>query len=67
VLCSPHNILGFLIQRLLVTFTTALICDMNKGSPVPVSSFLFPTYYPDTGTGSEYLTVLMLDSSVKPV
>ena len=22
---------------------------------MPVSSFLFPTYYPDTGTGSEYL------------
>jgi hypothetical protein len=28
---------------------------MNKGLPVPVSSFPFPHYYPDTGTGSNYL------------
>ena len=33
---------------------------------MPVSSFLFPTYYPDTGTGSEYLNRTHVGSFGQP-
>jgi hypothetical protein len=29
------------------------MCGMNTGNRCSYSSFPFPTYYPDTGTGSE--------------
>jgi hypothetical protein len=29
------------------------MCGMNTGNRYPYSPFPFPTYYPDTGTGSE--------------
>ncbi len=50
----PHNILGFLTQMLLSSFTTAPICGMNRGNQCPYPPFPFPTYYPDAGTGSDY-------------
>jgi hypothetical protein len=50
----PYNILGFLPHRLLTTFTAAAICGMNRGNQCPYPPFL-SHYYPDTGTGSEYL------------
>jgi hypothetical protein len=34
--------------------------------PVPVSSFPFPTYYPDTGTGSKYSNRTYVGPSVNP-
>jgi hypothetical protein len=30
------------------------MCGMNTGNRCPYPPFPFPTYYPDTGTGSEY-------------
>jgi hypothetical protein len=55
----PHRglhyvFVGFLNHRLLNTFTDAAICGMNRGNRCSYSSFPFPTYYPDTGTGSGY-------------
>ena len=34
--------------------------------PVSISSFPFPTYYPDTGTGSEYLNRTFVSSFTQP-
>ena len=33
---------------------------------MPVSSFPFPTYYPDTGTGSEHLNRILNSSFAQP-
>ena len=30
------------------------MCGMNTGNRCPYPPFPFPTYYPDTGTGSKY-------------
>src|SRR5918997_5306123 len=39
---------------LLRRFTFMSMCGMNTGNRCPYPPFPFPTYYPDTGTGSCY-------------
>ncbi len=66
-LCLPHNILGFLTHRLLKSFTGRAICGMNRGNRCSYSSFPFPHYYPDTGTGSEHLNRTCVVSPAQPL
>lgn len=46
--------LAFLTHTLLRGFTGTVICGMNRGNRCPYPPFPFPTYFPDTGTGSGY-------------
>jgi len=46
--------LAFLTYMPLRSFTVAAICGMNKANRCPYPPFPFPTYHPDTGTGSGY-------------
>jgi hypothetical protein len=38
----------------------------NGAVPVPISSFPFPTYHLDTGTGFDHQTVLLLALAYNP-
>jgi hypothetical protein len=51
----PHTLPVNLTHILLRGCNSKAIYGMKGMLPVPISSFPFPTYYPDTGTGSCYL------------
>jgi hypothetical protein len=57
--CPPYNLGLFYIivansTHLLVRrFTFMSMCGMKTGNRCPYPPFPFPTYYPDTGTGSK--------------
>jgi len=48
-----YMLLVFLPHILLRSFTVAAICGMNRANRCSYPPFPFPTYYPDTGTGSD--------------
>ncbi len=50
----PNIYVGFLTHKSLKGFTGGAMCGMTRGNRCSYSSFPFPTYYPDTGTGSGY-------------
>jgi hypothetical protein len=59
--------LAFLIQKLLRSFTSGATCGMNRCYRCPYPPFPFPTYYPDTGTGSSHpKTVPLSEPSYNP-
>lgn len=49
------------------SFTFMSMCGMNRSLPVSVSSFPFPAYYLDTGTGSDYLNRTYVGPSAQPL
>jgi hypothetical protein len=49
----PYILVAVSIHVLLIRFTFMSMCGMNAGNQCPYPPFPFPTYYPDTGTGSK--------------
>ena len=67
VLGLAYIFLAISTHLLLKSFTFMSMCGMNQDSPVSVSSFPFPTYYPDTGTGSEDLNRTFVGPPAQPL
>jgi hypothetical protein len=63
----PYIYLGFLTQMLLRSFTATPICGMNRGNRCPYPPFPFPTYYPDTGTGSDDANRTLVEPLAQPL
>jgi hypothetical protein len=49
-----YSIVAVSTHLLVRRFTFMSMCGMNRGLTSVRISFPFPTYYPDTGTGSDY-------------
>jgi hypothetical protein len=66
----PYVLLAFLARMLPKGFTCAAICGMNEEvtgqNRCPNPPFPFPTYYPDTGTGSDYLDRTLVEPLAQP-
>jgi hypothetical protein len=60
------HLCGLSTQRLLRSFTDWAICGKNRGNRCPYPPFPFPTYYPDTGTGSGNPNRILISSFAQP-